>query len=249
MTAWLRSLGDAVRFLTLVPVPGPGSHDASDGLSLFPLVGLLIGAASAVVGLGAYHLFGAPLHVVAVVAATSIITAGVHLDGLADTCDAVFSWRSRERKLEIMTDSRIGAMGAIALVLVIAFKIAALLALGEYWWLGALFCPVFGRWADLYGIASFPAAKAEGLASSVRAGAPSGHLLQATGLTVVLTAPLWFFGEWIPLFAALVAAVLAVHALAAAVVRSLGGLTGDVYGALSEIGEVLALLALCAALT
>lgn len=245
---WLASLGRAVRFLTLVPVPGssdPAAHDITGSLYLFPLVGLLIGALSAATGLVAYHLFGAPVHAVAAVAATSLVTAGFHLDGLADTCDALFSWRPRERKLEIMKDSRIGAMGAVALVLVIALKIAALLALGEQWWIGAVISPAFGRWADLYGITRFPAAKREGLASDVQTANPTGHLLPGSGLTAAAAAPLFFYGEWYLLLVAFGAAFLVIHSFAHTVVQSLGGLTGDVYGAMSEIGEVVALLAIC----
>lgn len=249
---WLASLGRAVRFLTLVPVPGSSgaaTHNIKESLYLFPLVGLLIGAGSAATGITAYYLFGAPVHAVAAVTVTSVVTAGFHLDGLADTCDALFSWRSRERKLEIMKDSRIGAMGAVALVLVIALKIAALLALGEQWWLGALLSPVFGRWADLYGIAQFPTAKNEGLASDVQITNPSGQLLPASGLTVVAAIPLLYYGEWYLLLIAFGAAFLVIHWFADAVSKSLGGLTGDVYGAMSEIGEFVALLAICVILT
>lgn len=246
--SWLQALAGAVRFLTLLPVPGRVSHDLAPSLFWFPAVGLLVGAVSAAAGLVAHALFGPPVHVVAAVAAASIVTAGFHLDGLSDTCDALFSWRDRVRKLEIMRDSRIGAMGAIALVLVIVLKLAALLALGDHWWLGALCAPVLGRWADLYGIMAFPAAKEEGLAASVRRASPAAALLPASALTLVLTVPLWLVAAWLPLLVALVAAFLVLHGFAAAVARSLGGLTGDVYGAMSEIGEVLVLLALCAAL-
>lgn len=245
---WLASLGRAVRFLTLVPVPvsaDAATHDITESLYLFPLVGLLIGALSVGSGSAAYYLFGSPVHAVAAVAATSLVTAGFHLDGLADTCDALFSWRARERKLEIMQDSRIGAMGAIALVLVVALKIAALLALGEQWWIGALLSPAFGRWADIYGVTRFPTAKNEGLASDVQTADPSGHLMPASGLTAVAAAPLWYYGEWYLVLVAFGAALLVIHWFANAVVESLGGLTGDVYGAMSELGEVVALLVIC----
>lgn len=249
---WLASLGRAVRFLTLIPVPGhsdAAAHDIGESLYLFPLVGLLIGALSSATGIAAYYLFGTPVHAVAAVATTSVVTAGFHLDGLADTCDALFSWRGRERKLEIMKDSRIGTMGAVALVLVIALKIAALLALGELWWLGALLSPVVGRWADLYGIARFPAAKNEGLASDVHSAHPSGHLLPASTLTAVAAMPLLYYGEWYLFLIAFGAAFLVIHWFADAVTKSLGGLTGDVYGAMSEIGETVALLAICVIVT
>lgn len=248
---WPADLGRAIRFLTLLSPgadrPAPGGTAGS--LYLFPVAGLLIGSLAVVSGMIAHLLFGPPVHAVAAVAVAVVVTGGLHLDGLADTSDAVLSWRDRERRLEIMRDSRIGAMGAIALVLVIALKIAALLALAGHWWLGALISPAFGRWADVYGIARFPAARNEGLAAGVRAAAGDRQLTRATAMMVIIAAPLCFWGEWYLAVPAALAAFAVMHWLAAALSKSFGGLTGDMYGALSETGEVAALLAVCVVLT
>ena len=137
----LRDVGAAVRFLTVLPWPGARSCEpaaVARAAWAFPVVGLLVGACSTAAGLAAAWLFGPPLHVIAAVAASAVVTGGLHLDGLADSADALFSWRSREKKLEILRDSRTGTMGALALFLVLATKLGALHALGPYWWKAAL---------------------------------------------------------------------------------------------------------------
>lgn len=245
---WLASLNQALRFLTLLSFAAPAGaapQEPAKSLYMFPVAGLLIGALAAAVGMAALYLFGYPVHAVAVVAALAVVTAGLHLDGLADTCDGLLSWQDRERRLEIMRDSRIGVMGAAALVLVLAFKIAALLALGSQWWVGALIAPAFGRWTAVYAIARFPAARSEGLAASVRAAIPGPQLQGASWLIAVIALPLFYWGDWYIVIAVLAAVCILLWWLASTTSRSLGGLTGDVYGALVEIGEVAALLAIC----
>lgn len=248
---WLASLGCALRFLTLLPVPPAGEGSAADvarSVHMFPVAGLVIGCLATGAGVVAQHLFGSPVHAVVAVATGALVTAGLHLDGLADTFDALLSWRDRNRKLEIMKDSRIGAMGAMALILGLSVKIAALLALGERWWVGAMVSPAFGRWADMYGLARFPVARGDGLAADVQSEIPGGRLPAATMLTVLILVPLLLWAQWYVVIVAVAASGWLVHAFAAAAARSLGGLTGDVYGALSEIGEIAALLAVCAIL-
>lgn len=250
MTDFIQAFTRATCFLTLIPIRGASAghaHDITQSLFVFPLVGLLIGVLSAGLGALAGELFGTPLHIAVALAASAIITSGFHLDGLADTCDALFSWRSRERKLEIMKDSRIGVMGALALILDFVLKTAALVALGELWWIGAIVAPVWGRWADVYGIIGFPTAKSEGMASDVQTQISKNQFWIASTITIALTLPLFYYSV-LSLAIAFAAVAVLIHWLAAAMARSLGGLTGDTYGALSEIGEVLSLLALCYAL-
>ena len=116
----LRPLGEALRFLTIIPIvgmPPMSERGIARAIALFPLAGAVIGALLAGLGLATGALWDAWVRSVAIVVGWAIVTSGLHLDGLSDTFDAVMSWRPRERKLEIMKDSRIGAMGAIALAL------------------------------------------------------------------------------------------------------------------------------------
>lgn len=238
-------LGEALRFLTAIPVPGlPPSTEISivRSMAAFPLAGLVIGVGGVSVGWLAGWLWGDVLRAIVIVVAWMLLTLGLHLDGLADSCDALFSWRSRERKLEIMKDSRIGTMGALALIAIILLKVGALSALGSAWWIGALLAPLWGRWCDIYGIFWFPAAREGGMGRTFHEQVRRSDFAIATLSAVAVGAGVML--PWGAIVGLLVWPIT--HLLARRMVASLGGLTGDTYGALSEIGEAVTLLALAA---
>jgi len=248
-SAWgpLWRLGAALRFLTILPMPGmpPMSEESTArAIPLFPLAGALIGALLAGLGLAASALWEPGVRSVILVVAWAIITAGLHLDGLSDTFDAVLSWRSRERKLEIMKDSRIGAMGAIALIAALALKVTWLGAAGDGWLRAVWLAPVLGRWADLYGIFWFPPARAGGLGRDVQSQVRRSDFVFGTLTTVALAAAI----AGVRGVVAVALVWVAAHLLARWWTRDLGGLTGDTYGALCEIAEIVALATLAARL-
>jgi len=177
----------AIRFLTIIPVPGAmaaGERLLATAIALFPLVGVLIGGLLALVGLVANRLWGDGVRAVAIVAIWGVLTAGLHLDGLSDTFDGVMSWRSPERKLEIMRDSRIGVMGALALLAVLGLKTALLSAAGA-WTIALLVAPTLGRWAICYGLCRYPSARADGLGAMVQAQSEPTTLRDATIIAAV----------------------------------------------------------------
>ena len=105
-------------FISRIPVPGRWVQglDGADyvrGITTFPLVGLLLGGLSGLLFMVLHTWCGAPLAALLSVLALALLTGGFHLDGLADTCDGVFSARRRERMLEIMRDSRLGTHGGV----------------------------------------------------------------------------------------------------------------------------------------
>lgn len=238
-------LGEALRFLTIIPMPGMppmAEQSIARAIPLFPLAGAIIGALLVGLGLACGVLWDAWVRSVLIVVGWGIITSGLHLDGLSDTFDAVMSWRTRERKLEIMKDSRIGAMGALALIAVIALKVAMLHAAGDGWARAVGLAPALGRWADIYGIFRFPPARAGGLGREFQSQARRGDFAIATttaiALAIILAGPtglLAFALVWV-----------CSSLLARWWTRDLGGLTGDTYGALCEIAEVVTLAALSA---
>jgi adenosylcobinamide-GDP ribazoletransferase len=129
----------------------PSDAPLIKSLRLFPLVGLMIGALLTITGTVVGWLWGDSVRAVAVVVVWGIVTAGLHLDGLSDTFDGVMSWRPRERKLEIMRDSRIGVMGALALAAILGLKVALLFAAGT-WMPALLLAPALGGLTgDTYG--------------------------------------------------------------------------------------------------
>jgi adenosylcobinamide-GDP ribazoletransferase len=259
----MTSFFEAIRFLTVIPLPFMPAMTSDNyektiarSVAWFPAVGLLIGLIAVAVGWAFGLFWNEWARAVAVVVVIGIVTSGLHLDGLSDTFDAVMSWRPRERKLEIMKDSRIGAMGAIALVAVILLKVAFIASAGDNWWRAALLAVVLGRWADLYGIFFFPAAREGGLGRNFRDFIQRRDFVFATAQMLVLCAVIAVIGlpaSEMP--AALLRAALAwvlvlgvTHVLCRRWTNSLGGLTGDTYGAVCEVGEVVALAAMSAAI-
>jgi adenosylcobinamide-GDP ribazoletransferase len=236
-------LGEALRFLTIIPVAGlppMAQQSIARAIPWFPLAGAAIGALLAGLGLVCGALWDAWVRSVVLVVGWGIVTAGLHLDGLSDTFDAVMSWRPRERKLEIMKDSRIGAMGALALIAVLALKTAWLHAAGDGWLRAVWLAPVLGRWADTYGIFHFPPARAGGLGHEFQSQVRRADFVFATATAIVLALAL--AGARGLLALALVWG--ASYWLARWWTRDLGGLTGDTYGALCEIAEVVTLAVL-----
>ncbi len=233
----------ALQFLTRIKLTDqnevtPAAFGAS--VRYFPLVGALIGAILA----AACHLAAPVLSVhslaVVLVILEFVLTGGLHYDGLMDSADGLMSGRSRERKLEIMKDSRVGAYGVVVFVFLVLAKFSFLLdLLGDTASpLAALFAmPVLGRFAMVVAITAFPYARPEGIGKAFADLAGYRSLLIAGTLVLVLVAPLGLTA-----LAALAAAILGAAAVGSYATRHLGGLTGDIYGAVTEITETLVLV-------
>lgn len=124
----------ALQFMTRLPVPARWTADLSlnsyaRGVIWLPVVGLVVGAICALVFAVTQPLFGTPLAALLTVVANAMVTGAFHLDGLADTCDGIFSARQRDRMLDIMRDSRIGTNGALAMIFAIGLRLMAIVAL------------------------------------------------------------------------------------------------------------------------
>ncbi|MBM3334269.1 adenosylcobinamide-GDP ribazoletransferase [Candidatus Sumerlaeota bacterium] len=242
----MRQFLAALRFLTIVPVPGSlgrGEEDLAGSVSFFPLVGVLIGLfAAAVASVFGEILPQFPASVLTVIAFVAA-SGGLHLDGLSDTADAFFSARDRERMLRIMKDSHIGPMGVIAIVSVLLLKVAALASVPpEAMWRAAFLMPVAGRTALVVTMAVLPYARPEGgLGTPFYRKRPRGSALWAM---VVLVVASWLMSQQWGLAAA-GAAMVVVLVFAAYTYRKIGGATGDTLGAACEIAEVIPALAAC----
>jgi len=242
----MKRLLAALRFLTVLPVPArwAGEEGLVGSTVCFPVVGLLIGGAAVAMTLGLARVLPTPLVSVVIVIALEGISGGLHLDGLADTTDAFLSSRGRERMLEIMKDSHIGAMGALAIVCVFSLKVAALSSVPrEALWRAVLLMPLAGRCALAISVSILPYARPTGGLGSVfyrrRSrfdGAWAASLLALVG---------WLAYGMAGLVAA-VTSILAVLALAGYTYRKIGGATGDTLGATCEIAEVIPAVTLAA---
>jgi adenosylcobinamide-GDP ribazoletransferase len=241
VTRALRPVIAAFAFLTRLPVASGPLLEADLGRSVafFPLVGLVLGLVLAGVAALLGGALPGPVLAVVLIAVLAGLTGGLHVDGLADTFDALGGGRGdRQRMLDLMRDSRIGAHGAAALVLVLLLKVFALAALLQRRELAAvLLFPAMGRWAVAPSIVLHPYARSEGLGRAFNGAARPREVAIATA---ILAAAVLVLGPWLamPALGALAAAAL----FALWLRRRLGGLTGDVYGATIELAEATALV-------
>lgn len=242
----MNAFWQAVGFLTRFPVPKRAQtlEGWNGSPKYYPLVGLLLGLSIWLVGSLSAWLFGhASLPIVAVVAVAFWIyaTGALHLDGWMDLADGLGSQRGRERALEIMKDSRVGAMGVVAAIVLILLKVAAVQQLAGAGALAALAAvPAMARAALLAAIRFFPYIQQQGLGSGLRGGVTPAVLL-VNG--VLALAASFGIAGWQGAIA-FAAVLLAGWLFGLYIVRRLGGFTGDVYGALIEGAETLALLVL-----
>jgi adenosylcobinamide-GDP ribazoletransferase len=207
--------------------------------AFYPLVGLLLGGM--LVGLDWALREALPPGVVAamLVVALAAATRALHLDGLADTFDGLLGGHARERRLAIMHDPRVGSFGATALALVLLLKWSAIAGLsGAERWPALLLAPMLARSAMVVTAAAFPYARPEGLGTGYRRAARGPALVVALGSAAAVSVLVLGPGGGALLgVTTLVALGTGVWAL-----RLVGGVTGDIYGAVCELAETLALL-------
>lgn len=236
----------AVRFLTILPFRRGAEFDGmhfQSGLLYFPVVGLGIGAAALVAAEGLGWFLPPSLTAFFGVVLLAAVSGCLHLDGLADSADGLLSSRPKADKLTIMRDSRIGAMGVVALAFVLLGKYAALSsASAAGMGLLLMLMPLAGRCAIVVSMALLPYARPEGgLGALFYSPDTRKAAMVATAawlITVMILVPLAGFGVTTMLAALLVPAVT-VLLFSAWCRNSLGGATGDTLGAVCELSELM----------
>ena len=240
----MRSLLAAFRFLTRLPLPGPETRaqDISRAVGWFPLVGAAVGAATAGVFRLGLRLWPAPVAALLAVAAGLLFTGGFHEDGATDATDGLGGGWTRERVLEIMKDSRIGAYGAMALWCLLTLRWAALVALDRRALLALPLAMALGRWSIAFVLKALPPI-GQGLAKEVHRGLDGWPYAGSTLLATLAVAGARFLGLPHALPAAFAAAAVAL-AWTIYLRRRLGGHSGDLLGAGNQLVEAAALLVL-----
>jgi adenosylcobinamide-GDP ribazoletransferase len=239
---------ESLALLTVVRVPARAAAGTRGVLPWAPLVGLLLGGVATGVGVAGTRLVSPLTGAVLAVAVLAALTRGLHLDGLADTVDALGSYRRGAAALEIMKKPDVGPFGVVALVVVLLLQTAALAELAGRSWpavlAGVVAATAAGRLAVTVACRrGVPAARPEGLGALVAG--TVGPVAPAVGaVAVALAAVAAVPGRpWQGPLA--VAAALAVAVgLLRHVVRRLGGVTGDVLGAAVEVVTTLVYLGL-----
>ncbi len=238
----MKSFFSALGFLTVLPVPRvePGGRP----VLYFPAVGLLIGVLFwGVDALGARY---APAEVRALcdVVFLAVISGALHLDGLADSADGLFSHRNREEVLRIMKDPHVGVMGMLAVLFCLGLKWTALVNLNAPHPVWLVAAPALARSAQAVALVSLDYAGKTDSHSQPWFQKKRYSLL--TGIAVPVALP--FATGMAAGFTTLAGFVLVTTLLLFYFHRRLGGMTGDTVGALSECVET-AVLVLAACVT
>jgi adenosylcobinamide-GDP ribazoletransferase len=252
----MSGLRAALAFLTILPV-GTGGDGAGRSLqsarAWFPVVGLLLGTLLAAFDLllGAASLrppadscaacMALPLLTAALlVSALAVLTRALHLDGFMDTCDALPGGFTRARRLQILRDPHVGAFAVVGVVCLLLIKVTAVAAMpaASRSFVLVLF-PCLSRWAMLLAMQLGPYVRDTGAGTPFAGGHGRGALIGGSGVAVVAGLAL---AGWsvLPLLALAGGAAVAMGLTAR---RLLGGMTGDIYGAVNEIAEAVVLIA------
>lgn len=230
----------ALSFLTIIPTPRQAVWSDSAKVLHFPLVGLLIGALlygmDHLLSAFAYREIRAALDVIFL----AVITGGLHLDGLADSADGLFSHKDKSKTLEIMKDPRIGSMGAITVGLCLLLKFSGLAGIdGGQRWIWLLTAPALARSTQVIGLVFMNDAR-----SGSGMGAPFFQKLNY-GVLTFCAIPLA-----LPFFLSFKTGLLILGLFAFSTIVPLlyfqsriGGMTGDTFGAATEIVETTLLAA------
>lgn len=229
------------QFLTRLPLPfsvPAEPEDFSKGVIYFPVVGMVIGLL----------LFGTakclsqwldPFTLaVLLVFFQVLLTGGLHLDGLADSFDGLFSYRSKERMLEIMKDSRIGSNGVLVLIFALVFKVALFHQLLTTGHLGPfLWFAVLSRASSVFSARISPYARPEGMGNFFIGKVSDGQMA-----ITFLMAGMWTFLFSPKALLLMVAVLLSTYGFCRFCIGKIDGMTGDTMGANTELQELLILL-------
>jgi adenosylcobinamide-GDP ribazoletransferase len=229
----------AIGFLTIIPIPSRAVSNEGGQVLYFPLAGFAIGCLL----YGLDQLLSLALYpevrVVGDVLFLAVISGALHLDGLADTADGVFSHRPREQILQIMKDSRIGVMGVLTLLFCILLKLAGVAGVihsESLIWL--ILAPALGRTAQVMGLVFVNHVPSERTLAE--------QFYQRGRYSLLAFCPLpfavIFYVDWILAIASLILFIFLLVSLLLFFKNKIGGITGDTLGAATEIIETAFLL-------
>lgn len=235
----MRSFLTAMHFLTRLKIYNNTifiKEDYQKSVLYFPLIGLIIGVFLAILAYGSEFILQPFTTAVLLITFEAILTGGLHLDGFMDSCDGLFSGRDRDKMLDIMKDSRVGAMGVLSVIILLLLKLALLIELPRMLIVPIIvIMPMLGRMAMVYCIFRFPYARSEGLGSIFQSTSRKSWLYPAiySLLIFLIVIPIGFTYLVLPLL------ILSIEIIARRINTILGGFTGDNYGMINEITEVI----------
>ncbi|MBC8496790.1 MAG: adenosylcobinamide-GDP ribazoletransferase [Anaerolineales bacterium] len=230
----------ALQFLTLIPplVKRPFTEkELGQAVGFYSLVGLIIGAVLVGANMLLALVFPPFVRAALILALWVLMSGALHLDGFLDACDGIFGGFTPEKRLEIMHDERVGAFGLAGGVLLMMMKFTTLSALPNPN-AALLLVPTLSRWGMSLALIAYPYARDQGLARAIKDNAGWKQLVLASVIAIITA---WFTFQWIGLIALVMAGVI-VWLAATFVLRRIPGLTGDIYGALNELVELVLII-------
>jgi adenosylcobinamide-GDP ribazoletransferase len=233
----------ALGLLTTIPLPR-GVHRAPSAATLagFAGAGLLLGGAMAGLEAALAPLLPVAPRSAVLLATLAVLSGGIHLDGLADCADGLLGGRTPEERLAIMRDSRVGGFGVAAVVAVVLCEYAGLGAIGGLRLQALVVAVTASRTATALGLGISTPARADGLGHAYAV----PHRAAGAAIAVVVAAAAGWELLGVRGLVTTGAALLVAPAIAALARRRVGGMTGDGFGAIAELGLAVALLCLCA---
>ena len=249
-SGFLTELRLAASFLTIFPFidQRPASDEAvAQSFAWFPLVGFAIGVALVAEDWLLAHVFAQVVRSVLIVASLVVVTGAIHLDGLADTADALGAGRDRDRALEILRDSRVGTFGASAIFFDLTLKILALSTLaGSRRYAALILAPTLARFAMVMVALGLPYLRESGAGTALLAGQSLGLRRRIAVILLIIVCAILLSPFRTVGVLALSLALLIVFLIHLFYRRWLGGVTGDLIGACGEIVEIAVLLVMSA---
>lgn len=253
-------------FMTRIPVPKIEYDEEKLGkaMKFFPVVGAIIGLISLLIYKLVLNIFySSEIAVVAVIITEIIVTGGIHLDGLADTFDGIFSYRSKQKMLDIMKDSRIGTNGVLSLIIYFLLKYVLLTYLTVNNLIGydprqiefyILVLPIISRFCSVISCGSAPYARASGMGKAFVDNMKFSGVVIAFFTTIIFYIAYGYLifvnsfdgMEYLLFFANIILFIFMLFCMASLsyifsklITRKIGGITGDTLGALLCISELI----------
>lgn len=240
----------ALRFLTVIPLPGRHSTSLAElGRSIiyFPAVGMVIGFV--LIGLSWLLRLILPSEVanMLIIVSLTVITGALHLDGLADTCDGIAGHKTVEERWQVMHDSRVGGYGIVGVCILLLAKYVLLNSISVNLLMVTLvLMPVLSRWAMVFALFIYPYARPAGLGLEFKKATNWRRFSLATVITLAVALGLtgWLNNaySYLAVLAVMGGTWIIIMILAAYLKHKFAGLTGDTYGAISEVAEVVVLI-------
>mgnify|MGYP002516104755 FL=1 len=240
-----------LQFMTRIPIKADIGFDEEFHKSIvyFPLVGFVIGLISFFIGSLAIRIFDPFITSILIVAGEVILTGGLHIDGLGDTFDAIYSNRDKERMLEIMKDSRLGTNSLLAILFLVLIKIGLLnSAINSNLMYLIIFMPMISRLGVIVMLYKTVTPRKVGMGNIFIGKATLGMFITAIVYTIVIIVAISKFiflstdFNIIRLLLSIVAVMIFDYLFKNHIYKKIDGVTGDILGCTIELGELIFLL-------